>query len=121
MNVANLQGNTALHEVVRGGHLALVELLLRGGASPGIRNKRQRTPLDCAYELGGKVVEPPHSESENLFKELSGTHRVLMSASWRRSVSVTTSTVLTSRLCAGPTFVVQQNKFETTPMLMSDT
>uniref|UniRef100_A0A669ER20 Ankyrin repeat domain 27 n=1 Tax=Oreochromis niloticus TaxID=8128 RepID=A0A669ER20_ORENI len=83
VNVANLQGNTALHEVVRGGHLALVELLLRGGASPGIRNKRQRTPLDCAYELGGKVVEPPHSESENLFKELSGTHRVLMSASWR--------------------------------------
>uniref|UniRef100_I3JWX6 Ankyrin repeat domain 27 n=1 Tax=Oreochromis niloticus TaxID=8128 RepID=I3JWX6_ORENI len=95
VNVANLQGNTALHEVVRGGHLALVELLLRGGASPGIRNKRQRTPLDCAYELGGKVVEPPHSESENLFKELSGTHRVLMSASWRRSVSHETTQHLT--------------------------
>uniref|UniRef100_A0AAX7TDC8 VPS9 domain-containing protein n=1 Tax=Astatotilapia calliptera TaxID=8154 RepID=A0AAX7TDC8_ASTCA len=47
VNVANLQGNTALHEAVRGGHLALVELLLRGGTSPGIRNKRQRTPLDC--------------------------------------------------------------------------
>lgn len=56
VNVVNLQGNTALHEAVRGGHQALVELLLRGGASPGLRNKRQRTPLDCAYELGGKVV-----------------------------------------------------------------
>lgn len=55
VNVANLQGNTALHEAVRGGHQALVELLLRGGALPGIRNKRQRTALDCAYELGGKV------------------------------------------------------------------
>ncbi|KAM9351968.1 ankyrin repeat domain-containing protein 27 [Symphorus nematophorus] len=57
VNVVNLQGNTALHEAVRGGHQALVELLLRGGASPGIRNKRQRTPLDCAYELGGKNTE----------------------------------------------------------------
>uniref|UniRef100_A0A7N8XYC7 Ankyrin repeat domain 27 (VPS9 domain) n=1 Tax=Mastacembelus armatus TaxID=205130 RepID=A0A7N8XYC7_9TELE len=56
VNVANLQGNTALHEAVRGGHQAVVELLLRGGASPGTRNKRHRTPLDCAYELGGKVV-----------------------------------------------------------------
>lgn len=84
VNVANLQGNTALHEAVRGGHLALVELLLRGGTSPGIRNKRQRTPLDCAYELGGKVVE---CLTLNL-----RTHRVLMSASWRRSVSVTRPT-----------------------------
>lgn len=55
VNVANNQGNTALHEAVRGGHQSLVELLLRSGASPGPRNKRQRTPLDCAYELGGKV------------------------------------------------------------------
>ncbi|KAG7522037.1 ankyrin repeat domain-containing protein 27 isoform X1 [Solea senegalensis] len=57
VNHANLHGNTALHEAVRGGHQALVELLLRGGASPGLRNKRQRTPLDCAYELGGKNTE----------------------------------------------------------------
>ncbi|KAM9754460.1 ankyrin repeat domain-containing protein 27 isoform 2-T2 [Menidia menidia] len=57
VNVANLQGNTALHEAVRGGHQPLVELLLRGGASPGLRNRRQRTPLDCAYELGGKNTE----------------------------------------------------------------
>lgn len=56
----NLQGNTALHEAVRAGHQPLVELLLRGGASPGLRNKRQRTPLDCAYELGGKVVLYTH-------------------------------------------------------------
>ncbi|KAK1887280.1 Ankyrin repeat domain containing protein 27 [Dissostichus eleginoides] len=51
------QGNTALHEAVRGGQQALVELLLRGGAAPGLRNKRQRTALDCAYELGGKNTE----------------------------------------------------------------
>ncbi|KAM7415280.1 hypothetical protein PAMA_019889 [Pampus argenteus] len=57
VNMVNHQGNTALHEAVRGGHQALVELLLRGGASPGLRNKRQRTPLDCAYELGGKNTE----------------------------------------------------------------
>ncbi|KAF7654089.1 hypothetical protein LDENG_00074800, partial [Lucifuga dentata] len=57
VNVVNHQGNTALHEAVRGGHQALVELLLRGGASPGLRNKRQRTPLDCAYEMGGKNTE----------------------------------------------------------------
>ncbi|XP_068579285.1 ankyrin repeat domain-containing protein 27 isoform X2 [Cebidichthys violaceus] len=57
VNAVNLQGNAALHEAVRGGHQALVELLLRGGASAGLRNKRQRTPLDCAYELGGKNTE----------------------------------------------------------------
>lgn len=57
VNVANMQGNTALHEAVRAGHQALVELLLRAGASPTLRNKKQRTPLDCAYEFGGKVVK----------------------------------------------------------------
>ncbi|XP_034033197.1 ankyrin repeat domain-containing protein 27 [Thalassophryne amazonica] len=57
VNVANHQGNTALHEAVRSGHQMLVELLLRGGATPSLRNKRLRTPLDCAYELGGKNTE----------------------------------------------------------------
>lgn len=61
VNVANMQGNTALHEAVRGGHQAVVELLLRSGASPSLRNKRQRTPLDCAYEFGGKVVPHTHN------------------------------------------------------------
>lgn len=60
VNVVNVQGNTALHEGVRGGHQAVVELLLKAGASPSIRNKRQRTPLECAYELGGKVVPHKH-------------------------------------------------------------
>lgn len=55
VNVANLQGNTALHEAARRGHQVLVELLLRGGASPSLSNKSQRTPLDSAYEMGGKV------------------------------------------------------------------
>ena len=55
VNLANVQGNTALHEAVRRGHQLLVELLLRGGASPSLRNRKQRTPLDCAYEMGGKV------------------------------------------------------------------
>lgn len=55
MNLANLQGNTALHVAVRRGHQALVELLLRGGACPSLRNRKQLTPLDCAYEMGGKV------------------------------------------------------------------
>ncbi|CAG01081.1 unnamed protein product, partial [Tetraodon nigroviridis] len=49
VNVANLQGNAALHEAVRRGHLALVELLLRGKASASLKNRKQRTPLDCAY------------------------------------------------------------------------
>uniref|UniRef100_A0A8C6VPK0 Ankyrin repeat domain 27 n=1 Tax=Nothobranchius furzeri TaxID=105023 RepID=A0A8C6VPK0_NOTFU len=56
VNMVNLQGNSALHVAVRGGHQELVELLLRAGASPALRNKRQRTPLDCAYEHGGKVL-----------------------------------------------------------------
>uniref|UniRef100_A0A1A8EE69 Ankyrin repeat domain 27 (VPS9 domain) n=1 Tax=Nothobranchius kadleci TaxID=1051664 RepID=A0A1A8EE69_NOTKA len=57
VNMVNLQGNSALHVAVRGGHQELVELLLRAGASPALRNKRQRTPLDCAYEHGGKNTE----------------------------------------------------------------
>ncbi|XP_056907954.1 ankyrin repeat domain-containing protein 27 isoform X4 [Takifugu flavidus] len=57
VNVANLQGNTALHEAARRGHQVLVELLLRGGASPSLSNKSQKTPLDCAYEMGGKNTE----------------------------------------------------------------
>ncbi|KAI4799410.1 hypothetical protein KUCAC02_016944 [Chaenocephalus aceratus] len=55
---ACLCGNleTASH-LVTGGQQALVELLLRGGAAPGLRNKRHRTALECAYELGGKNTE----------------------------------------------------------------
>lgn len=67
VNIANLQGNTALHEAVRRGYQPLVELLLRGGALPGLRNKRQRTPLDCAYELGGKVLPHTHTHAEGHF------------------------------------------------------
>ena len=55
MNLANNQGNTAMHEAVKGGHQALVELLLQAGAHTHLRNKRQRTPLDCAQETSGKV------------------------------------------------------------------
>ena len=55
VNLSNNQGNTALHEAVRGGHLALVELLLQAGALVHMRNRRQRTALDCGKETGGKV------------------------------------------------------------------
>uniref|UniRef100_A0A667YEE7 Ankyrin repeat domain 27 n=1 Tax=Myripristis murdjan TaxID=586833 RepID=A0A667YEE7_9TELE len=61
VNIVNQQGNTALHEAVRGGHQALVEVLLQGGASLAQRNKRHRTPLDCAYELSGKVALQRHN------------------------------------------------------------
>uniref|UniRef100_H3CYI9 Ankyrin repeat domain 27 n=1 Tax=Tetraodon nigroviridis TaxID=99883 RepID=H3CYI9_TETNG len=56
VNVANLQGNAALHEAVRRGHLALVELLLRGKASASLKNRKQRTPLDCAYEQNTEIL-----------------------------------------------------------------
>lgn len=55
VNVVNNHGNTGLHEAVRGGHVQLVELLLHRGALVHIRNKRQRTVLDCAHDTGGKV------------------------------------------------------------------
>lgn len=55
VNVVNNHGNASLHEAVRGGHVQLVELLLHRGALLHIRNKRQRTALDCAHDTGGKV------------------------------------------------------------------
>ena len=62
VNLANNHGNTAMHEAVRGGHQALVELLLQEGGLVHLRNKRQRTPLDCAQETGSKVrtSQPGH-------------------------------------------------------------
>ncbi|RXM35953.1 Ankyrin repeat domain-containing protein 27 [Acipenser ruthenus] len=57
LNVANNQGNTALHEAVKGSHRPLVELLLQCGASLQVRNKRLRTPLDCAEEMCGRNTE----------------------------------------------------------------
>uniref|UniRef100_A0A8C9W2I0 Ankyrin repeat domain 27 n=1 Tax=Scleropages formosus TaxID=113540 RepID=A0A8C9W2I0_SCLFO len=54
VNMSNQQGNAPLHEAVKGSHLALAELLVKAGASVQLRNKRQRTPLDCALEMGGK-------------------------------------------------------------------
>ncbi len=55
VNLANNHGSTGLHEAVRGGHVQLVELLLHRGALVHMRNKRQRTALDCAHETAGKV------------------------------------------------------------------
>lgn len=57
VNLANNHSNTGLHEAVRGGHIQLVELLLHRGALVHMRNKRQRTALDCAHETAGKNTE----------------------------------------------------------------
>lgn len=63
MNLANNQGNTALHEAVKGGHQTLVELLLQAGALAHLRNKRQRTALDCAQETVMQANVSNHSFS----------------------------------------------------------
>lgn len=73
VNLTNNHGNTGLHEAVRGGHVQLVELLLHRGALVHMRNKRQRTALDCAHETAGKVCVYLHfflSQNTNLSQKV---------------------------------------------------
>ena len=48
VNVADLRGNTALHDAVRRGFASVVELLVAHGADVNVTNEREQTPLTLA-------------------------------------------------------------------------
>jgi len=60
VNATNNDHETALHWAVKGGYHELVQLLLNK-ASPNIKDKSGKTPLDLAYE---RLTQDP--ENENL-------------------------------------------------------
>ena len=51
-NMADDMGDTALHHVAFGGNDALVTLLLKYGADPGLKNLRGETPYEMAMKFG---------------------------------------------------------------------
>lgn len=58
------RGNTALHRFTRTDRVNSVEVLLRYGASPLVRNDGGTTPLDLAYERdNGSLLEPLYREA----------------------------------------------------------
>ncbi len=52
----DFEGSTALHEATKQGRLDIVEQLLNGLAMPTIRDKRGRTPIHYAAELGHVAI-----------------------------------------------------------------
>lgn len=65
VDVEGEDDRTPLHDAADIGHKALVELLIRGGASLLRRDKHNNTPYGLAYERGHKevsltvVISPP--------------------------------------------------------------
>ena len=51
MNHQSWSDQTPLHEAVINGHEDVVEILLAAGGDPGVRNKRQETPLEAAKDF----------------------------------------------------------------------
>jgi ankyrin repeat protein len=50
VNAADESGETALHKAARNGHVICCHVLLKRGASPGIKNKEGKSALDLAQE-----------------------------------------------------------------------
>ena len=48
----NADKETALHSAAQYGHLEAVQLLLKHGADPNIKNSKDETPLDLAALYG---------------------------------------------------------------------
>ena len=51
-NIQNSDKETALHSAAQYGHLEAVQLLLKHGADPNIKNSKDETPLDLASLYG---------------------------------------------------------------------
>ena len=67
VNLANADGNTALHAAARRGHDRIVEYLVARGARLDVKNEAGRTPLALARGQGrGRSAEPHHSTVELL-------------------------------------------------------
>ena len=67
VNLANAEGNTALHAAARRGHDRVVEYLVAHGARMDVKNKAGRTPLALARGHGrGRNAAPHHSTVELL-------------------------------------------------------
>jgi ankyrin repeat protein len=50
----DVDGDTALHDAAKFGHMGVIKLLVDGGASTSIKNKKQQTPKDVATEYDQK-------------------------------------------------------------------
>ena len=55
--IQNSDKETALHSAAQYGHLEAVQLLLKHGADPNIKNSKDETPLDLASLYGRYVIE----------------------------------------------------------------
>jgi catalase (peroxidase I) len=51
-NAQDFSGDTALHDAARFGHAKVVDILIKGGASLSIKNKKGQTPYDVAVQYG---------------------------------------------------------------------
>ena len=50
VNQQDFNGDTALHDATRFGHLDVVEALLRGGANPMIKNGKDENVIELALK-----------------------------------------------------------------------
>ena len=80
VNIANADGNTALHSAAAHGYDSVVQFLGENGARLDIRNKRGHTPLDTAIRgsMSGaaqqgrfsRYASPPKASTADLLREL---------------------------------------------------
>lgn len=56
VNVKDSMGDTACHDAARFGHMPVVEMLLKAGANPSIKNKAGKTAGDVAREYDKTTV-----------------------------------------------------------------
>eukprot|EP00944_MAST-04C_sp_MAST-4C-sp1_P002154 g2154.t1 len=50
LNVQDVDGDTALHDAAKFGHIGVIKLLVDGGADSTLKNNKGQTPKDVAAE-----------------------------------------------------------------------
>ncbi len=84
INAVDNDGNTALHLAIRQGHAGAVQALIAAGADHIIRNTRNQTPLELAYEyrndaiidmLNREIIIPEILRDQQLFEHLRAQGR----------------------------------------------
>lgn len=70
VNLQSWSGRTTLHEAVVSGHEDIVKMLLAADGDPGIRDKREETPLEAAKHFRGLGIEKTTARMLNIFVKL---------------------------------------------------
>uniref|UniRef100_A0A8C7Q507 VPS9 domain-containing protein n=1 Tax=Oncorhynchus mykiss TaxID=8022 RepID=A0A8C7Q507_ONCMY len=91
LNIQNDKGDTPLHIAARWGYEGIIEVLLENGASTTIYNKAKDSPLQCALNSKGLLLERGVSHSQiALYQNITSSNGIYQLSTLDTPISNTT-------------------------------